>query len=159
MNLTDELRKLADLHKEGQLTDQEFTAAKRRLIEESRSDPPAQAGDKKTASEPMDLSDERSFRSSRWSSGNLLFPDTLTLAGDGMLFRKRTLFGSHEERISYRAVASVRVVSGVFLSNVCIETSGGSQPILLHGLWKSEAREIQETIRAGQGRGHAGPGG
>jgi hypothetical protein len=32
MNLTEELRKLAELHQEGHLTDQEFTEAKRKLI-------------------------------------------------------------------------------------------------------------------------------
>ena len=70
-----------------------------------------------------------------------------------MVFRKGALFGSSEERINYRAVASVRINNGIFLSDVCIETSGGSQPIFVNGLWKSEATEIQDTIRAFQRRG------
>jgi hypothetical protein len=151
MSITDELRKLADLHKEGQLTDQEFTAAKTRLLAESPSGTPVPARTDEAAPGPAVSAEEKTYASSRWSAGNFLFPDTLTLAGDGMLYRKRRMFGSHEERISYRAVASVRVSSGVFLADLCIETSGGSQPILLHGLWKSEAREIQATIRASHG--------
>ena len=34
------------------------------------------------------------YRSSRWSTGNLFFPDSLTLAGDAILFHKGRLFGS-----------------------------------------------------------------
>ena len=36
MSLTEELRKLAELHQEGHLNEQEFADAKRRLISESR---------------------------------------------------------------------------------------------------------------------------
>jgi len=145
MKLTDELRKLAELHQEGHLNDQEFAEAKRRLIAESRDEPPK-------TSEAADRFAEKSYRSSRWSSGNFFFPDILTLASDGMVFRKGALFGSSAEHINYRAVASFRIENGIFLSDVCIETSGGSQPIFLNGLWKSEATEIQNTIRAFQKR-------
>jgi hypothetical protein len=149
MNLTDELRKLADLHQEGHLNDPEFADAKRRLIAESRSEPPTPP---KTFETAVRFAEKR-YRSSRWSSGNVFFPDILTLASDGMVFRKGALFGSSEEHINYRAVASFRIKNGIFLSDVCIETSGGSQPIFVNGLWKSEAKEIQDTIRAFQRRG------
>jgi hypothetical protein len=153
MNLTDELRKLAKLHEEGHLSDQEFTDAKRRLITESRAEATTLPKEEKAVSEPVVRIAEKTYRSSRWSSGNLLFPDTLTLASDGMLFRKNAIFGSNEEHINYRAVASFRIKSGIFLADVCIETSGGSQPIFVNGLWKSEAEEIQNTIRTFQRRG------
>ena len=149
MNLTDELRKLAELHQEGHLNDQEFAAAKRRLIAESHNEPLTPS----TPSEAAVQFAEKSYRSSRWSSGNFFFPDSLTLASDGMVFRKGALFGSSKEHINYRAVASFRIDNGIFLSDVCIETSGGSQPIFVNGLWKSEATEIQDTIRAFQKRG------
>ncbi|HTB79705.1 MAG TPA: SHOCT domain-containing protein [Opitutaceae bacterium] len=151
MNLTDELRKLAELHQEGNLSDQEFADAKRRLIAESDAEPSAATPqEENAASEGAVEVDEKKYRSSRWSSGNFFFPDTLTLSSDGMLFRKGAMFGSSEEHINYRAVASFRVKNGIFLSNLCIETSGGSQPIFINGLWKSEAREIQDAIRAFQ---------
>lgn len=67
-----------------------------------------------------------------------------------MLFRKGAMFGSNEEHINYQAVASIRVKNRLFLADVSIETSGGSQPIFINGLWKSEAKEIQDTIRAFQ---------
>lgn len=149
MKLADELRKLAELHEAGQLTDREFAAAKRRLIAEA--EPSAPARGKKADEDAADLP-ETIYQSSRWSAGNLFFPDRLTLASDGMLFRKGALFGSREEHINYRAVASFRITNGIFLSNICIETSGGTQPIYMNGLWKSEAKEIQAAIRAFQKR-------
>jgi len=149
MNLTDELRKLAELHEEGRLSDQEFTDAKRKLIAGSNA-PQADPDNEDEVPERMDDIDEKTYQSSRWSSGNFFFPDRLTLSGDGMLFQKRALFGSTEEHINYRAVASVGIQNGIFLADVSIETSGGSQSIFLNGLWKSEAKDIQETIRAYQ---------
>jgi hypothetical protein len=77
----------------------------------------------------------------------MFFPDSLTLATDGILFRKGRFFGSSEERIGYKAIASLRVTNGVFLSNVSVETSGGSQPIFINGLWKSDAKAVQDGIR------------
>ena len=150
MNLTDELRKLADLHREGQLSDGEFAAAKERLL---RTEVPAPAVSPGGPPAPGPEIEERTYYSSRWSAGNLFFRDRLTLAGDGMHFRKGALFGSQEENINYRAVASLRVKNGIFLANLSIETSGGSQPIFLNGLWKSDAREIQATVQARQKTG------
>jgi hypothetical protein len=72
------------------------------------------------------------------------------LASDGILFRKGRMFGSLEERINYRAIASQRVTNGLFLANISIETSGGSQPIFINGLWKSDAKEIQAALRVFQ---------
>lgn len=148
MNITFELQKLVDLHRDGQLTDGEFAAAKSRLLATDavpaaprvlNAPPPAAAVIKR-----------RAYKSSRWSRGNLFFPDRLTVAEDGLHFRKGALFGSQEEHINYRAVASLRVTNGIFLANIDIETSGGSQPIHINGLWKSAAREIQAAVQAAQ---------
>jgi hypothetical protein len=152
MNLTDELRKLAELHQAGHLTEQEFSDAKRRLISDDRAEQPTPRKEEVAPDSIIQVA-EKTYLSSRWSSGNLFFPDRLTLASDGMLFRKGALFGSSEEHINYRAVASFRTKNGIFLSNVSIETSGGSQPIFINGLWKSDAKEIQDTIRAFQKTG------
>ena len=153
MSLTDELRKLAELHQAGHLTAQEFSDAKRRLIADGRAESPTLPNEERAAPDGAAHIEEKAYQSSRWSAGNLFFPDRLTLANDGILFRKGAMFGSSEEHINYRAVASFRVKNGIFLSQVSIETSGGSQPIFVNGLWKSEAKEIQDTIRAFQGRG------
>jgi len=152
MSLTDELRKLADLHGEGVLTDQEFIDAKARLLAVTPEASGASAPTSKARAEAIPAIEEKCYWSSRWSAGNLFFRDRLTLAGDGITFRKGAMFSSNEEHINYRAIASLRVKNGLFLSNVSIETSGGSQPIFINGLWKSEAKEIQDVIRVFQGR-------
>jgi hypothetical protein len=142
MTIADELQKLAALRKDGSLNDAEFAEAKRRLLAQGAA---VQApGGTAPAPDPVP---EETYRSSRWSAGNIFFPDSLTLSGDGILFRKGRLFGSSEERISYKAIASIRVANGVFLASLSVETSGGSQPIFINGLWKSDARVIQEGIR------------
>jgi hypothetical protein len=155
MNLTDELGKLSELHQTGKLTDEEFSDAKSKLLGSSRPGgiavAPAPTPTVVTASPATVRIKEKSYRSSRWSSGNLFFPDRLTVANDGIIFRKGALFGSNEEHISYRSIASFRIKNGIFLSNVNVETSGGSQPIFINGLWKSAAKEIQEVIRIRQG--------
>lgn len=151
MNIADELQKLATLRRDGNLTDEEFADAKRRLLAQERTEgagpPPAAVG---AAALPLEPAEEVTYRSSRWSSGNMFFPDSLTLSSDGILFRKGRLFGSSEERINYKAIASLRVKNGVFLSNISVETSGGSQPIFINGLWKSDAARIQDSIRSFQ---------
>lgn len=150
MNLTDELQKLADLHAAGHLTDAEFAEAKRKLIGDSRVATPGSPETGDATAEPVEPLPEKKFKSSRWSSGNMIFPDSLTLAADGLHFHKGALFGSSEEIISYRAIASLKVKNGIFLADVTVETSGGSQPIFINGLWKSAAREIQELVRSYQ---------
>ena len=156
MNLTEELQKLAALREAGHLTDEEFAAAKRRLLADGggeRASPTTAERTAATAATTAGPIEERVYWSSRWSAGNLFFPDRLTLAADGLLFRKGAMFGSSEEHISYRAVASYKVANGIFLTSLTIETSGGSQPIYVNGLWKSDAQEIQEIIRAAQRSG------
>ena len=154
MNLTDELQKLADMHRNGQLTDGEYASAKARLLgakaEANAFEPAAQElGPPLSASV---LTEPKVYRSSRWSSGNLFFPDQLTLAADGLHFRKGALFGSSEENIAYRAIASLKVDHGIFLSDLTVESSGGSQPVFINGLWKSAAREVQAIVQAAQSK-------
>jgi len=146
MNLTDELDQLAGLHRDGQLTDPEFAAAKTRLLGAEAPPPAAPVGAAPVAGGIT--TGNKVYRSSRWSAGNLFFPDQLTLADDGMHFRKGALFGSQEEHISYRAVASLRIRNGIFLSNLNVETTGGSQPIFINGLWKAAAGEIQAAVQS-----------
>lgn len=153
MNITDELCRLAELRQKGHLTDQEFADAKRQLFLHGNAKPltlPESQNEK--LDDGFIQIEEKTYKSSRWTSGNLLFQDALVLASDGIIYRKGHLFGSREEHISYNTVASFRINNGILFSNVFIETTGGSQPIIVNGLWKSEAKEIQDTIRAFQRR-------
>jgi hypothetical protein len=148
MNISDELRKLADLRREGHLTEQEFAEAKRQLLLQGDAEPKAQFNSRNEGvTEGLIQIEEKTYQSSRWTSGNLLFPDAIVLVSDGIVFRKGSLFGSREEHINYKAVASFRITNGILFSTISIETSGGSQPIVVNGLWKSEAKELQDALR------------
>ena len=147
-SLTDELTKLGEMRDQGRLSEEEFAEAKRRLLFQAEKEPYF-AADRK-AEIAIDVPAPDVFRSSRWSSGNLFFPDALELSSDGLLFRKGAMFSSSKEFINYKSIASLRVKNGLFLSTLSIETSGGSQPIYINGLWKNDAQTIQDLIRSYQ---------
>jgi hypothetical protein len=148
MNISDEIRKLADLRREGHLTEQEFAEAKRQILLQSDEEPKPQVNSRNYGlSEGLYQNEEKTYYASRWTSGNIFFRDAIVLVSDGIVFRKGSLFGSREEHISYKAVASFRITNGILFSTISIETSGGSQPIVVNGLWKSEAKELQDTLR------------
>jgi hypothetical protein len=150
MNLTDELRKLADLRQQGALTEQEFVDAKRKLLASAPEAPVKPGAAAPSASWPEGVGEliGKRYWSSRWSSGNLFFRDSLVLAEEGIIFRKGAMFGSSEENINYKAIASLKVSHRLFLADLSVETTGGSQPIFINGLWKSDAKEVQTAIRA-----------
>jgi hypothetical protein len=155
MNISDELCKLADLRREGHLTEEEFAEAKRQLLSRGDGEPKPQLDSHSEGLTDGSIPrEEKSYQSSRWTSGNIFFPDSIVLVSDGIVFRKGSLFGSREEHISYKAVASFRITNGILFSAISIETSGGSQPIEVNGLWKSEAKEIQDALREFQRQAH-----
>lgn len=91
------------------------------------------------------------YRASRWTSGNRIFPATLQVAPDGVHFEQRRLLGGRQEMINYRHISSVRITSGILFADLLIETSGGSDSIAVHGLWKRDANAIRDAIQRMQG--------
>lgn len=59
---------------------------------------------------------------------------------------KPRFFGRSEESIPISKVASVQISTGVFWSNIRIDSSGGSNPILSHGHKKRDAIDIRDMI-------------
>jgi hypothetical protein len=58
-------------------------------------------------------------------------------------------------------IASVKIETGMVFSDVLIETSGGSDPILCHGHGKGDAARMKDLIEKYQTeyyRGRGGPG-
>ncbi len=90
------------------------------------------------------------YRSSRLTSGNHLFRTTLDVEGHQITYRKGRWLGSTEETINVDHISSVRAQHGVMFSSITIESSGGSQPIVIFGLRKSDARAIEAAIKAVQ---------
>jgi hypothetical protein len=86
------------------------------------------------------------FRASRLSSGNRLLPTQVLITPRSVVQFTPGWIGKQEESIHMAHIASVKIQTGVLLSDVLIETSGGASPIRCHGHRKSDAIEIKRLI-------------
>src|SRR5215467_1360961 len=86
------------------------------------------------------------FRASRFSSGNRLFPTQVLISPNSIVHYTPHWFGRSEHSIHVAHVASVRIDTGVLLSDVYIETSGGASPVKCHGHRKRDAVEMKRLI-------------
>jgi hypothetical protein len=93
---------------------------------------------------------EEVFKASRLTKGNLFFPTRIVVGPLRVSRIKPRLFGNTEESIAINAVASVQISTGVFWSNIRIDSSGGSDPITSHGHRKADARRIRDLIEGHQ---------
>ena len=101
------------------------------------------------------------FRASRLSSGNHIFPTQVLITPTSVVQYTPRWFGRREETIHMAHLASVKIETGVILSDVLIETSGGSDPIACHGHHKGDATRMKNLIEKYQtdyyrGRGASG---
>ena len=90
------------------------------------------------------------FRASRWSSGNRLFPTQVLVTPESVVQYKPKWIGHQEEVIHMAHVASVKIATGLILSDIEIETSGGSDPIRCHGHHKADATRMKALIEQAQ---------
>jgi hypothetical protein len=86
------------------------------------------------------------FRASRLSAGNRLFPTQVLIAPQSVVQYTPQWIGRHEESIHMAHVASVRIDTGLILSNILIETTGGSSPIHCRGHRKGDAVKMKSLI-------------
>lgn len=86
------------------------------------------------------------FHASRLSSGNHLFPTQVLISPSSVVQFKARWVGRQEESIHLAHVASVKIDTGLLLSDVQIETSGGSDPIRCHGHHKADATKMKALI-------------
>jgi hypothetical protein len=93
---------------------------------------------------------EEIFSASRWTRGNLWFPTRIVVNSLRVSRVKKRLFGSTEESISISQVASVKISTGIFWSNILIESTGGTDPIASHGHRKADALRIRDLIEGFQ---------
>jgi hypothetical protein len=106
------------------------------------------------------------FRASRLSSGNRLFPTQVLITPTSVVQYTPRWIGRQEETIHMAHIASVKIQTGMVLSDVLIETSGGSDPIRCHGHRKGDAGRMKTLIEGyqtqyfrGGGPGPVGTGG
>ena len=96
------------------------------------------------------------FQASRWTRGNFLFPTVIEVTDRAVIRHKRSWFSRDEMSISITKVASVHIKTGIWWSDILIESSGGSDPLASHGHRKADARRIRELIEEAQGNLGAG---
>ena len=94
------------------------------------------------------IASEETFSASRWTKGNLFFPTRIVVNTLRVSRVKRRLFGSNEESISISQVASVKISTGVFWSDIMIESTGGTDPIASHGHRKADALRIRDLVES-----------
>ena len=78
--------------------------------------------------------------------GNRLFPTQVLITPTSVVQYTPRWIGQQEETIHMAHVASVKIDTGMLLSDVLIETSGGSDPIRCHGHRKGDAVRMKELI-------------
>jgi len=86
------------------------------------------------------------FRASRISRGNHLFPTQVLITPTSVVQHTPRWIGKREETIHMAHISSVRIDTGLLLSDVLVETSGGSDPIVCHGHRKGDAVEMKTLI-------------
>ena len=86
------------------------------------------------------------FRASRLSSGNHLFPTQVLITQTSVVQYTPRWIGRLEETIHMAHIASVKIETGLLFSNVLIETSGGSDPIVCHGHGKRDAARMKTLV-------------
>ena len=90
------------------------------------------------------------FKASRWTKGNHLFRTIIEITDTAVTRRKRSWFERNEMSIHLQKVASVRIDTGLFWSDVLIESTGGTDAITSHGHRKKDALRIKELIERAQ---------
>lgn len=90
------------------------------------------------------------FKASRWTKSNHLFPTVIEVNENAVVRRKSTWFTKNEMSIHLQRVASVRIETGVFWSDILIDSTGGTDPITSHGHKKKHALRIKELIEGAQ---------
>lgn len=86
------------------------------------------------------------FRASRLSRGNHFFPTQVLITPTSVVHYTPEAFGRKEHSIHIVHVASVGIDTNFFFSDVIIETSGGTEPVLCHGHRKRDAIRMKHLI-------------
>ena len=90
--------------------------------------------------------DIETFTASRWTDGNFWFPVQVDVSPLQITCVRRGVVRKDAESIVLTQVASVRIHSGLLFAELIVESSGGVEPIAVHGLYKRDAERIKELL-------------
>ena len=102
-----------------------------------------------TLPQPQSAAGE-TFAASRWTRGNHIFPTRIVVSPLHVSRVKPRWFSQTEESIAISQVASVQIQTGIFWSQIRIDSTGGTDPITSHGHRKADALRIRELIETYQ---------
>ncbi|MEO8586727.1 MAG: PH domain-containing protein [Acidobacteriota bacterium] len=85
---------------------------------------------------------------SRLTVGNRLFPVQVAVFPERVALHKPRFFGHTEDSLSIDQIASVKIQASVVFADVVLDTTGGSPPLVIHGLFKKDAETLRERISA-----------
>ena len=103
----------------------------------------------------MDSSPAETFTASRWTQGNFFFRTRLVVSPQRVSRLKGRLLGSDEESVAISKIALVHISTGVFWSEIVIESTGGTDPIASFGHRKRDAERIRDLIETYQAQSQA----
>ena len=86
------------------------------------------------------------YRASRLTKGNRIFPAQVVVTAGSVTMRKPQWIGKIEESVHIAHVASIHINTNLVFSDVSIETTGGHQPLVLHGHTKGDAIAMKAII-------------
>jgi hypothetical protein len=86
------------------------------------------------------------FLASRWTKGNRIFPSQVIITPTSVTMFQPQWIGKIEESLHLAHVASIKIDTNLMFSSVLIETSGGQDPVVLHGHTKGDAVEMKRVI-------------
>ena len=86
------------------------------------------------------------FRASRLSRGNRWLPTQVLVTPTSVVHYTPELVGRKEHSIHIVHVASVSIDTNLLFSDVRIETSGGTEPVVCHGHRKADAIRMKQLI-------------
>jgi len=89
---------------------------------------------------------EHVFLASRWTKGNRIFPSQVIITPTSVTMLKPQFIGKLEESLHMAHIASIKIDTNLVFSSILIETSGGQDPIVLHGHTKSDAVKMKAII-------------
>src|ERR1039457_4495959 len=95
--------------------------------------------------------DSESFRASRWTSGNHLFPTVIMVTDRAVVRHKRSWFSKDEISFNLSKIASVHIKTGMIWSDILIESSGGTDAMGGHGHRRVGGLRIKELSQEGRG--------
>jgi len=75
-----------------------------------------------------------------------LFPAQVVITPGSLTIYKPKWIGKLEESIHMAHIASIKISTHAIFSDVCIESSGGQDPIVSHGHTKGDAVAMKDLI-------------